>query len=140
MYRHTQVAPWAVIGFVVGVAIIAAVTPTWAALFPIGLVFVCFLLFYKLTVAVDASELQVIYGVGVLKFRFPIAEIAHCQPARNKWWYGWGIRYLGRGNWLYNISGLEAVELTLRNGKKPRIGTDEPEKLTRAISEKLKPQ
>ena len=35
--------------------------------------------------------------------------------------------------WLWNVSGLQAVELVLNNGKRFRIGTDEPENLVNAI-------
>jgi len=35
--------------------------------------------------------------------------------------------------WVYNVSGLEAVEVTLRSGKRFRIGTDEPEALLTAL-------
>jgi hypothetical protein len=51
---------------------------------------------------------------------------------RNRWYYGWGIRITPRG-WLYNVSGLDAVELALKNGKCVRIGSDEPHALARAI-------
>jgi len=34
---------------------------------------------------------------------------------------------------LWNVTGLQAVELTLTHGKKFRIGTDEPDALVRAI-------
>ena len=50
------------------------------------------------------------------------------EQGRNSWWYGWGIRLTPHG-WMWNISGLDAVELTYRNGKKFRIGTDELEML-----------
>lgn len=53
---------------------------------------------------------------------------------RNKWWYGWGIRLTPHG-WLYNVSGLDAVELHLTGGRKVRLGTAEPAQLSRAINE-----
>jgi hypothetical protein len=34
---------------------------------------------------------------------------------------------------LYNVSGVQAVELELRSGKRLRIGTDEPTKLCEMI-------
>jgi len=53
---------------------------------------------------------------------------------KNPWYYGWGIRFTPHG-WLYNVSGLHAVEIELKNGKKYRIGTDVPENLEKAIRE-----
>ena len=37
--------------------------------------------------------------------------------------------------WIYNVSGFDAIELTMKNGKIYRIGTDEPEKLEAAIKQ-----
>jgi hypothetical protein len=46
--------------------------------------------------------------------------------------WGWGIRLTPRG-WLFNVSGLDAVELTMTTGKHYRIGTYDPMGLARAI-------
>jgi hypothetical protein len=51
---------------------------------------------------------------------------------RNPWYYGWGIRITPDGL-LYNVSGTRAVEITLTDGSKLRLGTDEPEALCQAI-------
>jgi hypothetical protein len=40
--------------------------------------------------------------------------------------------------WIYNVSGFDAVEITMKNGKIYRIGTDEPLKLEQAISQSKK--
>ena len=39
--------------------------------------------------------------------------------------------------WIYNVAGLDAVEIKLRNGKTYRVGTDEPKKLEQAILRKI---
>lgn len=41
---------------------------------------------------------------------------------------GLGI-HLNRFGWLYNVSGIDAVAITLCNGKRFALGTDEPKKL-----------
>jgi plasmid stabilization system protein ParE len=46
--------------------------------------------------------------------------------------YGWGIRLTPSG-WMFNVSGLDAVELTLRSGKRFRIGTDDPRDVIQAL-------
>jgi hypothetical protein len=51
---------------------------------------------------------------------------------RNCWWYGWGIRR-GPDFRLYNVSGLDAVELRLKSGEVRRIGTDDPLALAAAL-------
>jgi len=67
-----------------------------------------------------------------------LAEIQSCRPVRNRWWYGWGIRWIGRRKWLFNVAGLDAVELAMKDGTIYRIGTDEPQKLSELIQDKLK--
>ncbi|MBS1223341.1 MAG: hypothetical protein H6R24_19, partial [Proteobacteria bacterium] len=54
------------------------------------------------------------------------------RPVRNSWLYGWGIHRTPHG-WLYNVSGWEAVEITLASGKRLRLGTDEPGQLTQVL-------
>ena len=51
------------------------------------------------------------------------ADIVSATPVQNSWWHGWGIRFISGGS-MYNVAGLEAVELLLASGKKFRIGTD----------------
>jgi len=50
----------------------------------------------------------------------------------NHWYYGRGIKLTPHG-WLFNVSGFDAVEIQLKNGRKYRIGTDEPDALLAAI-------
>lgn len=90
------------------------------------------LLFYALTVEIDATHLRFRFGVGLIRKRIPLAEIAAVQPVRNSWLYGWGIHRTPHG-WLYNVSGWEAVEITLTSGKRLRLGTDEPRRLVQAL-------
>ena len=50
---------------------------------------------------------------------------------------GWGIRAIP-GGWLFNVSGLKAIEIILYNNKKYQIGTDEPEKVEQLLRQILK--
>jgi len=88
--------------------------------------------FSSLTVVITDSDLEFWFGVGVWNKKIPLAEIAGCTIVKNSWWYGWGIRLTPHG-WLYNVAGWDAVEVLLKNGKKIRIGTDEPDQLSVAI-------
>lgn len=96
-----------------------------------------FVLAGSLSVTVDAQRVRVVLGAGLVRRTIPIAEIAACDAVRNSWWYGWGIRLTPRG-WLWNVSGLDAVELTYRSGKHFRIGTDQPEQLCAAIADAIR--
>ena len=97
---------------------------------------VSLLLFSILTVRVDGEEVSVRFGVGLIRKRFPLSEIESHSAVRNPWYYGWGLRRTPIG-WLYNVSGLEAVEITMKDGGKVRIGTDDPAGLDAAIGAAL---
>ena len=90
-------------------------------------------LFASLTVAIGDGVVTVWFGPGLIRKCVPLAAIHTCIVVRNPWWYRWGIRWTPHA-WLYNVSGLAAVELTLTNGQQLRIGTDEPERLCQTIT------
>ncbi len=92
--------------------------------------------FFSLAVAADAEKLRLRFGVGLIRFTFNLADITSVRTVTNPWYAGWGIRYTGEG-WLFNVSGLRAVEVELRSGTKHRVGTDEPEKLEAALRQSL---
>ena len=89
-------------------------------------------LFANLTVTVSSGRLFVRFGVGLIRKSFRIGDIVGVDSVRNRWYYGWGVRYTPHG-WLFTVSGLDAVEIALENGRKYRIGTDEPQTLLAAI-------
>ena len=89
-------------------------------------------LFRSLTIEIDSTELRCFFGDGLIKRRFPLVEIISAKPVRNRWYYGWGVRLIPSG-WMFNVSGLDAVELVLSNGKRFRIGTDNPQDVVEAI-------
>jgi len=135
-YRHTQVG-WTVLA-VTGTILLwivlvphSGVPPAVAALLVAVLV-----LFSSLTVTIDAERIEIRYGPGIIRFRVALVDIASCRTVRNPWLAGWGIRWIGSG-WLLNVSGLDAVELALKNGKILRIGTDEPDRLCTAIQQAM---
>ncbi|MGH7163133.1 MAG: hypothetical protein ACREID_06595 [Planctomycetota bacterium] len=135
-YRHTQLGTVTLVAAGLGVAVLVAGAcvsiPRWLAVPPIGLVVAIGLVFGTLTIEVAGGVLRATFGLGVPAKRVPVAEIASAEAVRNRWWYGWGIRWTLRG-WLYNVAGLGAVEIVLRNGRRFRLGTDEPEALRDAI-------
>ena len=96
------------------------------------------ILFMTLTVEVNGEKVRLYFGVGLIKRSFALEQIRSVHEVRNHWIYGWGIRYTPHGP-LYNVSGLKAVEIELSNGRKYRIGTNEPDKLRSVISEAIDP-
>jgi len=72
------------------------------------------------------------FGPGIWRYRIALAEVDGVAIVRNKWWNGFGIR-MRPGFRLYNVSGLDAVELRLKTGEVRRIGTDDPQGLAAAM-------
>lgn len=90
-------------------------------------------LFGTLTTAIDDAAVTCRFGpLGWIHERFAITDITTARAVRNSPVYGWGMRYIRHGR-LWNVWGLDAVELQLRNGTRFRIGTDEPQALLAAL-------
>ncbi|MGJ0509713.1 MAG: hypothetical protein ACR652_21830 [Methylocystis sp.] len=87
--------------------------------------------FSSLSVEVSPGELAWYFGPGLFQKHIPRDEIVSAAPVQNSWWWGWGIHLTPRG-WLYNVGGLEAVEIVMRDGKRFRIGSDDAAMLARA--------
>jgi len=90
--------------------------------------------FRTLTVRITPEKLTLWYGPGIIRKTVLVSSIASASPVMNKWWYGLGVR-ITRYGWLYNVSGLKAVEIHTWKGGSVRIGTDEPEALCHAIEQ-----
>lgn len=139
MYHHTQIG-WVLIAIITPVILVMGI---WSVLYPMlaGILtaiamLVVLILFGSLTVKGDNQGLSFFFGPGLIKKQIAFRDIQSAKKVRNSWYYGWGIRWFGRG-WLYNVSGLDAIELRLRSGRTLRIGTDEPEALINFISRKM---
>jgi hypothetical protein len=136
-YRHTQ------IGYVTGGAFVFALLLTYVSFqnaegtvgwagraFGAGIMVVG-ILFSTLTVTVGEETLSFYFGPGFWTRHIPLRDIVSVQTVRNSPWYGWGIRYTPHG-WLYNVSGLRAVEVTTED-EVFRVGTDEPDELKQTL-------
>lgn len=93
----------------------------------------CLYVFHSMTVTVGDREVAFRFGNSRFGKQFPIDELKRAEAVRNPWYFGWGVRYYLRG-WLYNVSGLDAVELTMADGRQYRLGTDDPKRLATAIN------
>jgi hypothetical protein len=139
-YEHTQIGYFTVCALFL-VAVFVAITGIVAssdrgilginAIFELILV-ICAIVFSKLTINVDEESLRASLAMGITFKKLSLAEILECEPIRIHWWYGWGIHLTPYG-WLYNVSGLEAVAISLRDGRKFALGTDDPDGLVTAI-------
>jgi glycerol uptake facilitator-like aquaporin len=102
----------------------------------VPILLIIMVLFGSLTVTVNDAAVMIQFGPGIIRKKISLADVESCHPVRNQWWWGWGIRLIP-GGWLYNVSGLDAVELKMKNGRVFRIGTDEPRRLAEFIQAKL---
>jgi uncharacterized membrane protein len=134
-YRHSQPG---YLMIVIGVIMLVVATFVYAyGLEPLGIILgasgIFILVFgYKLAVEIKDGFLRFWFGPGIFWKKIALEQIAYCQPFKGII-FGWGIRITGDG-WLYNVSGMKAVTIVLKSGKKLHIGTDEPERLIEAIN------
>lgn len=133
-YQHTQVAYWMLAGAALLAAVIASRMRS-LDLFGVTLLVVTlgWTIFGTLTTVVDHDTLHVRFGpIPLIRKRLALADIRAARAVRNKWWYGFGMRWIPRGR-LWNVWGYDAVELELTSGTRFRIGTDEPRALLDAL-------
>ena len=97
---------------------------------------VTLVLFSTLTVTVDDSAVRLAFGMEVLRREVALDEIAAAAKVRNAWYSGWGVRIIPNGR-VYNVGGLDAVELRLDSGRVVRLGSDEPDVLLMAVQSAL---
>ena len=141
-YKHTQ------IGYLtLCVAIILTVFYVWlygvipteagsqpAIVSVMAFVFVVLVSFASLHVTIDERDVRIKFGYGIFRKTFPLREITSVKTVKNHWYYGWGIRlWVWPPMWIFNVSGFDAVEITMKNGRIYRIGTDVPGELETAI-------
>lgn len=141
-YRHTQTG-YVLIAILGGILVVSLILQIWFSRMGITgfctwlvpmIMAVSLAMSYSMTVSVDNEALRFSLSFGWFQKRYPLNEIASTRTVTNHWLHGWGIHLVGIG-WLYNVSGFQAVEITLNNGKKVRIGTDEPAALEAAIQQ-----
>jgi len=138
-YHHTQIAFITLAGTIAAglVCIVgAALLRRPAARWPLGIVAAILLavavIFSTLTVDVGENEVSWYFGPGFWSYRLDRADVQGVAIVRNPWQYGWGIR-IGPGFRLYNVQGLDAVQIRLKGGQFRRIGTDDPQGLAAAL-------
>lgn len=140
MYRHTQIG-WTLI-------VLAVLILGFSLLVPQlregrgSLVFasIALALFSTMTITVDEHFLRFSFGPGLIRWKYRRDQLESWTPTRS-WLFAvvLGIHKMTSG-WLFNVHGSQAVKIQLKNGRIRWIGTDEPDKLCRALEEKrLKP-
>ena len=144
-YSHTQAVYRVIVALVASsataLAVVVwladdAVAVRWSTAVILVIAVAFLFVFSKLTVTVGAGSLDVVFGFGWPRRTMDLSEIVAVRQVRNAPYHGWGVRRI-RGGWMYNVWGLDAVELDLTSGKKFRIGTDDPARLLVALDRSL---
>jgi hypothetical protein len=145
-YRHTQVG-WTIIVLVVAavvaeILLVVVLAPDSTLALSLSgalaaILAVTLILFSTLTVTVDDGAVRLAFGLDALRREVSLDQIAEARRVRNAWYSGWGVRVIPNGR-LYNVGGLDAVELQLDNGRVVRVGTDEPDVLLAAVQRALR--
>ena len=138
-YRQTQAGRVILIALAIAALIVLETAPRTGPVAALpwvvtGILLVSAVLFASLTIEIGDGRLRWRFGPGWIRKSVAIADIEHVQAVRNSWIYGWGIHLTPQG-WLYNVSGLDAVQVRLKNGKQFRLGTAEPDRLVAALVE-----
>ena len=144
MYHHTQrsramlmflgLASLVPIGiFVSGMLTNIDVGARITVLVAAAIMLVSAFVFSSLTIVVRDGQLSWWFGPGVVKKTVPLSTIVSAKPTTTSLINGVGIHLTMRG-WLYNVAGRRAVLVTQSDGNRFLIGTDEPERLAKAIS------
>jgi hypothetical protein len=136
-YRHTQPGTLTMFACLlcggVGSAMAWHAGQRPASIVLIAIMLTAAVLFSSLTVEISDNELRWYFGPGLWTYRLPLTSIENVTVVRNHWWNGYGIR-MAPGFRLYNVSGLDAVELRVGANDVRRIGTDDPQGLAQALS------
>jgi len=133
-YSHRQVGIvqlWAGILSIIIIVVTAVFCQEiiFLLLIPVIALVIAVLFFTTLTVEITSDRIEIMFGpIALFKRTVTFDNIKMYKLVKNPWYYGYGVRYIQNGT-LYNISGPDALEITLNTGKRVQIGTDEPEKL-----------
>ena len=101
--------------------------------FPVMIIGISLIIpFCTMTTNVNEEKLTIKIGIGLLRRKILLKDIATSQKVRTLQIYGLGIRYI-KGGKMYRIGGTSSVELILHNGTKAIVGTNDTDGLISAI-------
>ena len=135
-YQKSQISKWILILVTISFPLIASSYyykwgnhPT--SLLTLGLVilvlFIVSVLFYKLTIKIDGTNISAIFGIGLIKKSMPLNDIDanSIEEIKIPWYTGIGIRVTKYGV-LYNTKPGKALRLKSKSKNKTfLVGTDD---------------
>lgn len=136
-YEHTQIGYLTItaIGttmlFLIVLMVVSEIN--WIAVIVLLILGIALLLFATLNTTINEDVLEIHFGIGIIRKKITLKDIQCAEVIQYPWYYGWGLRYSFRGEWIYSVSGLRAVRFEMKSGEKYIIGTDKPEELACAV-------
>lgn len=138
-YRKTQYAYWIFIIFIIISFFLIKLSDSDVYTYPIVILTIVAVVFYKLTVIINNEEIIAYFGFGFFKRRIKISEIDYesIKLLKTNWLVGIGIRYTKNG-WLYNVKPGEAIKIVSKDKTKTFfVGTNEFNKIKQIISDEI---
>ena len=144
-YSHTQYGKLHYLFYAVAVLFFAAAWLAREEQFPpflmlgIGLLVILFCFFFMtMTVRDEGACLTIRYGpLPLIRKRLPYVEMTAVQEGRSSFIDGWGIHYIPRRGWTYNLWGFSCVVITRVGNRTIRIGSDDAKNLASFLEAKL---
>jgi len=140
-YEHTQYGYFGVGTIVLMVVVAITALPEsfaesmllgWSITAMLIAIAVLVVWFSRLVVQIDQGELVASFGPGRPRKAIDLTAGTAVTPVRNAWTQGWGIRKISNG-WMYNVWGLDAIEIEMPSGTIARIGTNDMENLLASV-------
>jgi len=141
-YQHTQWGFFSIVTLLVCAVVVISVTTSGDGPSTMSMVatagfmvvlLVVVLAFSRLEVTVTGGRVVAAFLFGRPRREIELGDVTAVREVRNSWIQGWGIRKTSAG-WMYNVWGLDAVELELTSGEVFRIGTDDSGNLFAVLS------
>ncbi len=144
LYAHTQQNPvfWnlavilVIIYYILSTFYFNGMFDNWFYFFVFFFFLFLFTYFSVMTIVIDDKKISINFLCPKCKKNFYLKDIKEINIVKNKWWYGWGMRKV-EDFMLYNVYGLDAVELIMKDGSKTRIGTGEPKKIKKIVDKQI---
>lgn len=142
LYEHRQIG-WLVIFVifllvaVLSVALsLSAATPDQRTAYDAGVIVMAIVgaMFSSLTIRVTDRSVAWWFGLPQIGRRVALDEIASAAATKTNILEGWGIHLTFWHGWVWNVSGFNAVQITLRSGTRFAVGTPEPQAVLDAIA------
>lgn len=143
-YEHTQTSPLSWILFAVSAGFFAGAwfvpeTGLQITLAACGvLVLLLAFCFQTLTVRDEEDELTVAFGpIPLFRRRVIYAEVGRVEKSRTSLLDGWGIHFSPSGGITWNLWGFDCVDIYFQDGRKLRLGTDDPAGLEAFLKQRV---